>query len=33
MLDINLFGSRTLWWWQSSPHERKKSWSLRNTSI
>jgi len=28
MLGINLFDSRTLWWWRSSPHERKKSWSL-----
>jgi len=28
MLGINLFGSRTLWWWWNSPHERKESWSL-----
>jgi len=27
-VDINLFGSRTLWWWRSSQHERKESWSL-----
>jgi len=25
---INLFGSRTFWWWRSSLHERKESWSL-----
>jgi len=27
-VDINLFGSHTLWWWRSSLHERKESWSL-----
>jgi len=28
MLSTNLFGSRILWWWRNSPHERKESWSL-----
>jgi len=32
MLGINLFGSRTLWWWWNSPHERKESWSLPNVT-
>jgi len=27
-VDINLFGSHTLWWRRSSPYERKESWSL-----
>jgi len=31
MLGINLFGSRTLWWWRNSPHERKESWNLPRT--
>jgi len=32
-VDINLFGSRTLWWWRSSLHERKESWSLPDVTI